>query len=81
MIVEEFCDKGTLHDFAFDQQQKYKTEVYWSLIRNLFKQLARGLAKLHHEEEICLLNLSLRKVLLDSNLCPKFFDFSCAEEL
>jgi serine/threonine protein kinase len=47
----------------------------------MFKQLARGLTRIHHEEDLCLLNLSLSKVLLDNELSPKFFDFSRARDL
>lgn len=55
-------------------------QEYECLIRNTFKQLAKGLSKLHHEQDLCLLNLSLNKVLLDSEFVPKYFDFSCAKD-
>ena len=36
---------------------------------------------LHHEEDLCLLNLSLTKVLLDRHSRPRFYDLSKAQSL
>jgi hypothetical protein len=57
------------------------TSLKRELVRTIFISILKTLNALHHEEELCLLNLSLSKVLINKEGKPVLHDFSKAQSL
>jgi hypothetical protein len=57
MMIQEFCQNGDLLNFTLKKSLHYEQSNYFVLVRKIFSQIFRGISKIHHEADICLLNL------------------------
>uniref|UniRef100_A0A0D6QT48 non-specific serine/threonine protein kinase n=1 Tax=Araucaria cunninghamii TaxID=56994 RepID=A0A0D6QT48_ARACU len=80
LLVYEFMDNGSLHDWLFNS---IREPLDWKTRYSIAVETARGLAYLHEYSTSCILHLDVKphNILLDENFRAKLSDFGLAKIL
>ncbi|XP_057837061.2 G-type lectin S-receptor-like serine/threonine-protein kinase SD2-5 [Cryptomeria japonica] len=80
LLVYEFMQNGSLHDWLFDSNRE---SLDWKTRHSIALQTARGLQYLHQDSNSRVLHLDIKpqNILLDENFTAKVADFGLARVL